>query len=122
MSCDTLFNFNDCGPFGYMKPPELLYSLKISGLPNHFIDLKVGAPIRLLGNLNQLIGLCNGTPLVITKIGDRVIQTKVISMSKVRETILILQINLTPSNLLDLQLRRREIPPKIGVKSLNVRF
>jgi len=107
MSCDTLSNSNNCGAFRDMEPPELLHSLKISGLPNHCLELKVGAPIILLKNLNQLIGLYNGTRLVVTKIEDRVVQAKVISWSKVGEMVLIPQIDLTPSNLLDLQIRRR---------------
>jgi len=35
MSCDTLSNSNNCGAFSDIKPPGLLHSLKISGLPNH---------------------------------------------------------------------------------------
>ena len=83
MTCDTLSNSNDCGPFNDIKPPELLYLLKISRLPNHSLDLKVGAPVILLKNLNQPIGLCNSTQLVVSKIEDRVAEAKVISRSKV---------------------------------------
>jgi len=61
MSCDTLFNSNDCGAFRDMEHPKLLHSLKIFGLPNHCLELKLDAPIVLLRNLNQLIGLCNDT-------------------------------------------------------------
>ena len=32
ISCDTLSNSNDCGPFGDIEPPELLHFLKISGV------------------------------------------------------------------------------------------
>jgi len=52
ISCDNLSNSNDCGPFDDMEPPELLHSLKISGLPN-CLDLKVGAPVILLRNWNK---------------------------------------------------------------------
>jgi len=97
-----------------MEPPELLHSLKISGLLNHCLDLKVGAPVILLRNLNQSIGLCNGTRLIISKLGDRVIEANVISGSKVGETALIPRIDLTPSNLLDLQLKRRQFPLKLA--------
>jgi len=90
MSCDTLFNSNDCGSFSDMEPPKLLHSLKILGLPNHCLDLKVSALVILLKkNLNQSIGLCNDTRLVVTKTGDRVVQAKIISRLKVRETVLI---------------------------------
>lgn len=40
---------------------KFLNSLRTSGLPNHKIRLKVGSPIMLLRNLDQLEGLCNGT-------------------------------------------------------------
>jgi len=61
LSCDSLSNANDCGPFSDMEISELLHSLKISRLPNHCLDLKVNAPVILLRDLNQSIGLCSGT-------------------------------------------------------------
>ena len=86
LSCDSLSNANDCSPLSDMEPPELLHSLKISRLPNHCLNLKVGAPVILLRNLNQSIGLCNGTRLVVSKLGDRVIiGAKVISDSKLEK-------------------------------------
>ncbi|XP_076912261.1 uncharacterized protein LOC143570511 [Bidens hawaiensis] len=39
--------------------PELLNGLRISGLPNHKLVLKVGVPVMLLRNLNQKEGLYN---------------------------------------------------------------
>jgi len=114
MSCDTLSNSNDGGAFSNMKLPELLHSPKISRLPNHSLELKVGAPVILLRNLNQSIGLCNGTRLVVMKMEDRVVQAKVISGSKVGEKVRIPRIDLTPSNLPNLQIRRRQLPLKLA--------
>ena len=114
MSCDMLSNSNDCGIFSDMEPPELLHSLKISGLPNHCLELKVGASVILLRNLNQPIGLCNDTRLVVTKMRDRVVQAKVIFGLKVGETVLIRRMDLTPTNLLDLQIRRRQFLLKLA--------
>ena len=88
MSCDTLSN-SDCGACSDMEPPELLHSLKISGLPKDYLELKVGGPIILLKNLNQSIGLCKDPRLVVTKKGDRGVQARVISGSKVGEMVLI---------------------------------
>ena len=51
MSCDKLFNFIYCGAFSEMEPHKLLHSLKITGLPNHCLELKVGAPVILLRDL-----------------------------------------------------------------------
>lgn len=53
-----------------LYPPKYLNSLKFSGMPNHEINVKVGAPIMLLRNLNAKNakkGLCNGTRLIITR-------------------------------------------------------
>jgi len=92
----------------------LLHSLKILGLPNHSLELKIGAPVILLRNLNQSIRLYNGIGLVVTKMGDRVVRVKVISRSKVGEMVLIPRIDLTPYNFSDLQIRRRQFPLKLA--------
>lgn len=44
---------------------KFLSTIKCSGLPNHSLRLKVGAPIMLLRNIDQSFGLCNGTHLVV---------------------------------------------------------
>ncbi|XP_076920585.1 uncharacterized protein LOC143581764 [Bidens hawaiensis] len=44
-----------------MYSPGVLNGLKISGMPNHKLVLKVGVPIMLLKNVDQKYGLCNGT-------------------------------------------------------------
>ncbi|XP_021990985.1 uncharacterized protein LOC110887721 [Helianthus annuus] len=59
--------------------PDVLNGLKISGLPNHRLILKVGVPVMLLHNIDQQNGLCNGTRLRITKLAKRVIEAEIIS-------------------------------------------
>ena len=59
--------------------PDVLNGLKISGLPNHRLVLKVGVPVMLLRNIDQQNGLCNGTRLRITKLYKRVIEAEIIS-------------------------------------------
>jgi len=58
--------------------------------------------------------LCNGTQLIVSKIGDKVVEAKVIAVSIVEEIALIPRINLTLSNLSDLQLRRRQFHLKLA--------
>jgi hypothetical protein len=52
---------------------EFLNTLRFSGIANHELQLKVGVPILLLRNFNQSIGLCNGTRLIVKRLGQRVI-------------------------------------------------
>ncbi|XP_021985738.1 uncharacterized protein LOC110881911 [Helianthus annuus] len=58
---------------------DVLNGLKISGLPNHRLILKVDVPIMLLRNIDQQNGLCNDTRLWITKVAKRVIEAEIIS-------------------------------------------
>ncbi len=51
-----------------LYPMEFLNTLRFSDITNHKLELKVGLPILLLRNLNQLIGLCNGTRLIVKRL------------------------------------------------------
>jgi hypothetical protein len=44
-----------------------LNTLEFSSITNHKLELKVGVPILLLRNINQSIGLCNGTRLIVKR-------------------------------------------------------
>jgi ATP-dependent DNA helicase PIF1 len=48
---------------------DFLSTLQFNGIANHKLELKVGMPILLLRNLNQSIGLCNGTRLIVERLG-----------------------------------------------------
>ena len=52
---------------------EVLNGLNISGLPYHQIKLKIDVPIMLLRNIDQVSGLCNGTRLIVTNLGEYII-------------------------------------------------
>ncbi|KAH7675994.1 ATP-dependent helicase RRM3-like protein [Aphelenchoides avenae] len=60
-------------------PVEVMESANPSGLPPHELNLKVGAVIMLMRNLNVRDALCNGTRLLITRLGQRVIEAVHIS-------------------------------------------
>lgn len=59
-------------------PIEYLRSLTPAGLPPATLRLKVGAPIILLRNLYPKQGLCNGTRMVITQLGRRCIEARMV--------------------------------------------
>ncbi|KEH17653.1 PIF1-like helicase [Medicago truncatula] len=77
--------------------PEFLSSLCTSGLPNHKIKLKVGAPIMLLRNLDQSEGLCNGTRLIVTKLTTHVLEAKIMGGNHHGNIIYIPRMDMSPS-------------------------
>jgi hypothetical protein len=52
---------------------EFLNTLKFPGIPDHELKLKVGLPVVLLRNINQFAGLCNGTRMTVTQLGQNFI-------------------------------------------------
>ncbi|PHT31422.1 hypothetical protein CQW23_27759 [Capsicum baccatum] len=80
LSSDTVFmSDHSFTALEHVHTPKFLNSIKCSEIPNHSIKLKVGVPIMLLRNIGQLLGLCNGMRLIITRLGNRVIEAKVLS-------------------------------------------
>ncbi|XP_076918409.1 uncharacterized protein LOC143578824 [Bidens hawaiensis] len=94
----------------HLYSPDLLNGLKMSGMPNHRLVLKVGVPIMLLRNINHKKGLCNGTRLQVS-LGRRVIDAKVVSGTNIGYRTLISQVTLTPTDKkLHFRLKRRQFP------------
>jgi len=75
---------------------EFLNTLQFSGIANHKLELKVGVPILLLCNLNQSIGLCNGTKLIVKRLGQCVIEAKIITRNNVGKRVFIPCIIMAP--------------------------
>ncbi|KAF8079845.1 hypothetical protein N665_0996s0002 [Sinapis alba] len=93
---------------------EYMNTLEYPGLPSHKLTLKVGAPIMLLRNINQKGGLCNGTRLIITYLGHRVLEAEIITGSHVGKRVLIPRIVLLqPDTNLPFTLRRRQFPIRL---------
>jgi ATP-dependent DNA helicase PIF1 len=91
--------------------PEFLNTINSSGLPNHKLRLKVGVPIMLMRNINQSLVMCDGTRLIVTKLGKYVIEGKVISGSNIGENVFIPRLSLTPSDKrLPFKFQRRQFP------------
>lgn len=93
---------------------EFLNSLNGNNFPQHQLLLKKGVPIMLLRNLNQSDGLCNGTRLIVTSLGDMIIEAKIITGPNSGERVLIPRITLTlKDNRWPFILQRRQYPIKV---------
>lgn len=77
--------------------PEFLNTLRTSGLPNHKIKLKVGTPVMLMRNIDQSEGLCNGTRMIVTKLGNHVIEAKVMTGKNIGNGFCIPRMSMSPS-------------------------
>ncbi|CAN1162453.1 hypothetical protein LINPERHAP2_LOCUS24514 [Linum perenne] len=53
---------------------EFLNSLSFNGIPEHDLKLKPFSTVMLLRNLNPLVGLCNGTQILLTNLGNHLLQ------------------------------------------------
>uniref|UniRef100_A0A1J3DHC5 ATP-dependent DNA helicase n=1 Tax=Noccaea caerulescens TaxID=107243 RepID=A0A1J3DHC5_NOCCA len=93
---------------------EFLNSIKCSGLPNHLLKLKKGVPVMLLRNIDQKNGLCNGTRLQITRLGEHVIEARIISRpddSVSGDKVFIPRMLLSPTDVkLPFRFQRRQFP------------
>jgi ATP-dependent exoDNAse (exonuclease V) alpha subunit len=103
---------NDAEPIAV----EVLRSITSSSLPPGELNLKVGCPVILLRNLDPSRGLCNGTRMVITRMGDRVLETRLIGGEHDGETAFIPRISLIPTGATDLtfQLKRLQFPVRLA--------
>ena len=86
----------------------------LSGLPLSTLRLKVGAPIVLLRNLYSASGECNRTRLIITQLGRRCIEDRMLEGEFNSQLRLIPRIKLTTTeNDLPYILTRRQYPIRL---------
>ncbi len=98
-----------------LYPMEFLNTLQFSGIANHKLELKVGVPILLLRNVNQSIRLCNGTRLIVKRLGQRVIEAKIITGNNVDKRVFIPRIIMSPSGTdWPFVLRRRQFSVRVA--------
>eukprot|EP00268_Persea_americana_P000622 TRINITY_DN1019_c0_g1_i10.p1 TRINITY_DN1019_c0_g1~~TRINITY_DN1019_c0_g1_i10.p1 ORF type:complete len:370 (+),score=41.72 TRINITY_DN1019_c0_g1_i10:613-1722(+) len=117
LSADTITDIKDADQ-NALYTPEFLNSLKFSGLPNHSLELKVGVPIILLRNLNQSIGLCNGTRLIVRQTSRRVIEVEIITGSRIGERVYIPRIVMSPTDTgWPFTFKRRQFPVRVAFAS-----
>jgi len=105
---------NEEDPNFAQHPAEYLQSLNCSGLPPSCIILKVGSPVMLLRNLYPTEGLCNGTRMIVTRLGFRCIEVQILGGDFHGTKKLIPRILLaTMEGELPFILRRKQFPIKL---------
>ncbi|XP_047943100.1 ATP-dependent DNA helicase pfh1-like [Salvia hispanica] len=87
------------GLFEEVHKPELLNGVRCSGLPNHELHLKIGILVMLLRNIDHDSGLCNGTRLIITRLGSHVLEAKVLAGRCAWDLVLLPRLSLSSSDL-----------------------
>jgi len=97
-------------------PVEYLNKIPVTNFPLHKTALKIGCPIILLRNLDHTSGLCNGTRLLITQLGERVIEGKILTGSHAGNIVFIPRIALTTKSVngLPFVLRRVQFPVRLA--------
>lgn len=101
------------GPGGFEYPVEFLNTINPAGMPPAKLDLKVGAPLMILRNLDPKEGICNGTRVVLTKVKRRVLEVRILGSN---QTALLPRIKFKPtsSDQLPFEFVRQQFPVKLA--------
>nr|KAJ0203108.1 hypothetical protein LSAT_V11C500246880 [Lactuca sativa] len=96
-------------------PVEFLNTLSVSGLPPHYLRLKVGCPIILLRNLDPSNGLCNGTRLICKSFQHNVIDAEIAVGQHAGKRVFLPRIPLSPSedDTFPFKLKRKQFPIRL---------
>lgn len=96
---------------------EYLNALTPSGMPPHKLRLKVGCIVMLIRNLSITDGLCNGTRLLLKRIGCRLLTVRIITGDRKGRIVDIPRIQLNTStghSHLPFILYRRQFPVRLA--------
>ncbi|GJQ94345.1 ATP-dependent DNA helicase PIF1-like protein [Tanacetum coccineum] len=97
-------------------PLEFLNSLHVSGLPPHYLRLKIGCPIILLRNPDPANGLCNGTRLICKRFDPNVIDAEIAAEQHTGVRVLLPRIPLASSeeDMFPFKLKRTQFPVRLS--------
>ncbi|XP_071695802.1 uncharacterized protein [Rutidosis leptorrhynchoides] len=116
LSSDTATpQINDRGETELLYPIDYLNNLNYPSLPPHTLQLKPGIPVILLRNINLAGGLCNGTRMIVVQMLTKVIQTEIITGTRIGEKVYIPRVNLIYKDpILPFELKRKQFPIKLS--------
>ncbi|XP_074354300.1 uncharacterized protein LOC141693179 [Apium graveolens] len=89
---------DDDNDFRSAFPVEYLNSINMPCIPNHELKLKVGVVVMLMRNLKQIMGLCNGTKMIMKLCRKNSIECEILCGSHVGTKYLIPRIEMIPSD------------------------
>ncbi|XP_074356662.1 uncharacterized protein LOC141696417 [Apium graveolens] len=89
---------NDDNDYESSFPIEYLNSINMPSIPKHYLKLKVEAIVILMRNLNQIMGLCNGTRMVLTKCLKNSVECQLLTGSHAGTKVLIPRIEMEPTD------------------------
>ncbi|MCP4987918.1 MAG: hypothetical protein GY928_18265, partial [Colwellia sp.] len=94
---------------------EYLDSLKINGLPETLLKLKIGCPVMVMRNIAPLNGVCNGTKGIVTRLHAHVIELTILDSDDQPKTVFIHRISLEPTDAkIGIPFTRRQFPLKLA--------
>ena len=99
----------------HMYPTEFLNTIDLQGIPPHSLELKPGAVIILLQNINPSEGHVNGTRYVIQNLLPHVIDAVAISGSNIVAKIFLPRIWLhSQDSILPFEMKRKQFPVRLA--------
>ncbi|XP_074327994.1 uncharacterized protein LOC141665907 [Apium graveolens] len=100
LSQDSIDNAgDDDNDFRSTFPFEYLNSINMPCIPKHELKLKVGVVVMLMRNLNQIMGLCNGTRMIVRSCRKNSIECEILCGSHVGNKHIIPRIEMIPSDI-----------------------
>nr|GEX03540.1 DNA helicase [Tanacetum cinerariifolium] len=106
---------DDGGDTKLLYANEYLNSLDFAGLPHHMLELKVGALIILMRNLNLAHGLFNDTRMIVTPLLSKVTEAQIITGTHVSEKVFLPRISLINRDLqIPFVFKRKQFPVKLS--------
>jgi DNA replication protein DnaC len=104
------------GPDDIPLTPEFLRSINASNLPPGELHIKKGCPLILLRNISPSQGLCNGTRVIVTNVGVRVLEVRIIGGDHDGQVAFIPRISITSTSSSGyvFKIRRRQYPVRLA--------